>query len=135
MSTLLAVTDTHALIWYAQQRRRRLGRHARRLFEEADAGRAVIYVPTVALVEVFDAARKGLIELANGTHTWVRNLLACGSFVAIDLTVEIVLAAEQLYDIPERMDRLIAATAVHLETPLITRDPEIASMAGLQLLW
>lgn len=33
----LAVVDTHALIWYAGQRWQKLGREARRVFEEVDA--------------------------------------------------------------------------------------------------
>jgi predicted nucleic acid-binding protein len=37
--------------------------------------------------------------------------------------------------IPERGDRLIAATALELDYPLITRDPEIAAAAGLELIW
>jgi predicted nucleic acid-binding protein len=30
---------------------------------------------------------------------------------------------------------LIAATAAVLDMPLITRDPEIAEVAGVELLW
>lgn len=39
------------------------------------------------------------------------------------------------FTIPERGDRLIAATAVALDVPLITRDPEIAACANVTLLW
>jgi predicted nucleic acid-binding protein len=53
----------------------------------------------------------------------------------VDLGVEIVMKAEELYAIRERGDRLIAATAAVLDLPLITRDPEIANAAGVELLW
>jgi predicted nucleic acid-binding protein len=33
---------------------------------------------------------------------------------------------EPLHDIPELHDRLIAATAMHLDLPLITNDPVIS---------
>jgi predicted nucleic acid-binding protein len=46
-----------------------------------------------------------------------------------------VLRAQALYSIPERGDRLIAATAAHMDLPLITRDPEIARAAGVELHW
>jgi predicted nucleic acid-binding protein len=49
--------------------------------------------------------------------------------------VEIVLRSQSLYSIPGRGDRLIAATAAHMDLPLITRDPEIAPAAGVELLW
>ena len=49
--------------------------------------------------------------------------------------IAIVLRAHTLYAIPERGDRLIAATAAELDCPLITRDPEIARAAGVDLIW
>lgn len=42
---------------------------------------------------------------------------------------------EALYAIPGRGDRLIAATAAELDGPLITRDPEIARVAAVDLIW
>jgi predicted nucleic acid-binding protein len=46
-----------------------------------------------------------------------------------------VVKAEELYAIREQGDRLIAATAAVLDLPLVTRDPEIAKAAGVELLW
>jgi PIN domain nuclease of toxin-antitoxin system len=135
LSIQLAVTDTHALIWYAQGRPKKLGRRARAVFEAADGGRAAIYVPTIALVEVLEASRAGLIELAGGAEAWVQALLSTASFFPVALSVDILLKAEQLYAIPERTDRLIAATAALLDTPLITRDPEIELAAGVEVIW
>jgi len=51
------------------------------------------------------------------------------------LTAEIVYLAQRLYAILERGDRLIAATALALDLPLITRDPQIAAAAGVECLW
>ena len=134
MSVQLAVTDTHALIWYAQGRPRKLGRRARSVFEAADRGGAAIYVPTIALVEVLEASRAGLIELAGGAEVWIQGLFSTASFFPVALTVDILLKAEELYAIPERSDRLIAATAALLGAPLITRDPEIGG-AGVEVIW
>jgi len=130
----LAVTDAHALIWYAQGRTRKLGRRARAVFEAADAGAAALYVPTIALVEVLEASRAGLIELTGGVEVWVQALFSTASFFPVALTVDILLRAEELYAIPERGDRLIAATAALLSAPLITRDPEI-ERAGVEVIW
>ncbi len=131
----LAVTDTHALIWYATGAHRRLGREARRLFERADDGQAAIYIPTLVLVEIAENARLGRVALEMGFLAWEEALFASGHFFPIDLTREIVRSAETLYEIPERGDRLIAATAVVLECPLITRDPQIAAAAGVEAVW
>lgn len=130
----LAATDAHALIWYARGRTRRLGAGARRVYRAAEEGRAAIYVPALVLVEVLEAARRGLITLAGGVEVWAEGLFSSGSFFPADLTADIVLAGERLYAIPERGDRLIAATAVVLDVPLITRDPRIRE-AGVEVIW
>lgn len=135
MRTEVAVTDSHALVWYVRGRWKRLGSKARKLFERAETGKAVIYVPVVVLVEVFEAARSGIIHLELGTAVWAEQLFSSGGFLPADLTVDIVLRAEGLYAIPERGDRLIAATAAHLGFPLITRDPEIAELAAVPVVW
>jgi predicted nucleic acid-binding protein len=111
-----------------------LGRHARRVFDAAESGGAGIYVPTLVLVEVLEASRRGVIELAGGSTAWTEGLLAHRSFFAVDRTAAIVLRAEEFYAIPERGDRLIAATAAVLDVPLITRDPEIGG-AGVEVVW
>jgi PIN domain nuclease of toxin-antitoxin system len=131
----LAVTDTHALLWFATGAHRRLGRAARRLFERADDGYAAIYVPTLVLVEVAENVRLGRVALETGFLAWEEALFASGHFFPVDLTREIVRSAETLYEIPQRGDRLIAATAVVLECSLVTRDPQIAASARVAAVW
>lgn len=133
--TRIAVTDSHALIWYSQQRWRRLGRRAVSFFRGADAGRAAVVVPTMVLVEVLEEARRGTLGFSSSASEWVEGLTSSGSFLVADLTAEIVLRAHSLYTIPERGDRLIAATAAVLDYPLITRDPEIGKAAGVEVVW
>lgn len=131
----LAVIDTHALIWALTGQRRRLGRHALRLVERADRGEAALYIPTISLVEVGEAERRGAIRLTSGFDRWVEELFATGQFHPVDLTASIVRRAQALFAIPERGDRLIAASALELDLPLITRDPKIASAAAVRLIW
>jgi PIN domain nuclease of toxin-antitoxin system len=133
--TEVAVTDTHALVWYALERWGKLGRRARELYRRADAGKALIYVPAVVCVELSEVVWSGRIRLDPGFTQWCRALLSSGHFLAADLTLEIVLCADGLYAVPERGDRLIAATAMHLGLPLITRDPRIAEAAGVDVVW
>ncbi len=131
----LAVTDTHALVWFAAGAHRKLGRNARRVFERADAGVAAIYVPTIVLVEVAENVRVGRIELGRTYANWEAELFSAGKYLPVDLTREIVRAADRLYAIPERADRLIAATAVVLGCPLLTRDPAIGRVAIVEVVW
>jgi PIN domain nuclease of toxin-antitoxin system len=130
-----AVTDTHALIWYATGIHRKLGRAARRFFDRADTGRAAVYVPTIVLVEVAELAAAGRVTLTVSFQEWERALFASGKYLPMNLTREVVRVAAELQTIPERGDRLIAATSIHLDCPLITRDPEIARAAGVRGIW
>ena len=131
----IAVTDAHALIWYAMGPGRKLGRRARALFARAERGEATIYVPVLVLVEIAEAIRRGAIRYDGGFARWARQVLASGRFVAANLPPEVVLEAEALYAVPERGDRLIAATAVHLDCPLITNDGAFARVAALATIW
>jgi PIN domain nuclease of toxin-antitoxin system len=131
----LAVTDTHALIWAIDGTRKRLGKHARRLFDRADAGDCAIYIPAHALAELGEACHRSKVTLDLPFEEWARAAFASGKYHEAQLTAEIVYTAQRLYSIPERGDRLIAATAVVLDLPLITRDPEIQRAAGVQCIW
>ena len=129
------MADAHALIWYAMGPGRRLGRAARRHFARAERGQAIVYVPAVVFVEIAEAMRRGALRYNGGFSRWARALIASGRFVAADLTVEIILEAEGLYAIPERGDRLIAATAVSLQCPVITADSAFGRIPGLTTIW
>ena len=131
----VAVTDTHALIWFALGPSRRLGRHARALFERAERRQATIFVPVLVLVELSEAIRRGTVRCDGGFSRWSGELLASGGFIAADLTKDAVFEAERLYGIPERGDRLIAATAAALGCPLITSDSHLTRHAGVTTIW
>jgi predicted nucleic acid-binding protein len=75
------------------------------------------------------------LELPGSLAGWIDGLRHSASYIVHDLTAEVVLASNDLYEIPERGDRLIAATAAHLGVPLITRDPGIAGAAAVPLIW
>jgi PIN domain nuclease of toxin-antitoxin system len=133
--TPVAVTDTHALIWAIEGQGKRLGKHARRLFDSADEGKGAIFIPAQALAELGEACHLNRVRLDLPFEEWARAAFASGKYHEAQLTAEIVYAAQRLYSIPERGDRLIAATAIVLDLPLITRDPEIQRAAGVECIW
>jgi len=55
----------------------------------------------------------------------IENLLESRNYQFEPLSFGIIKTASKIIDIPELHDRLIAATARHLDVPIITNDPEI----------
>ncbi|HEU4884668.1 MAG TPA: PIN domain-containing protein [Longimicrobium sp.] len=132
----IAVTDTHALIWWITNQRRRLGKQANAFFDRVDDGQAVVCIPTLALVELDEAMASGSVSLGEPFPDFVRRLETTPSrYLVVSLTPEILLLAHELLGIPERSDRLIAATAASLGYPLITRDAEITRVIGADHIW
>ncbi len=133
--SVLAVTDTHSLLWHATQRVQKLGLRAREHFERTDRREAAVYVPTFVLAEVGELVHLGRVQLPRPFEEWLDDLLGSKVYIPADLTADVVRSAHSLFAIPERGDRLIAATAVALDVPLITRDGEIAACAQVGRLW
>lgn len=132
----IAVLDTHALIWWIDGRMRHVGRRARAFLERVDDGAAVACVPAIALVELGEAIQRGVLALDEPFDALVERLDSTPSrYQVVPLTAAVVRRAHDLYAIPERGDRLIAATAREQGYPLITRDPEIAAAIGGEHLW
>lgn len=130
-----AVTDTCALVWYATGQTRKLGRYALRQFERADRGEATVVVPALVLVEIAELVQRGHLTLSMPFGQWVDALLSNPCYILQSLSGEIVIRAHDLQAIPERSDRLIAATAVWLDCALMTRDAAIAATAVVPVLW
>lgn len=132
----IAVVDTHALIWWIGGRTRQLGRRARTFLERVDEGAAVACVPAIVLVELGEAIQRGVFSLDEPFEAFVARLENTPSrYQVVPLTAAIVSRAHELYAIPERGDRLIAATARELGYALVTRDPAIAAAIRGEWVW
>ena len=136
MPTALAVTDTHALLWWGDSaKQKKVGRRARAHFQRADQELAAIYVPTIVIAEISELVHLGRIELAVPFGVWLDALERSRNYLIADLTADVVRCANDLFAIAERGDRLIAATAQSLNVPLMTRDQHIGATSGVELLW
>jgi PIN domain nuclease of toxin-antitoxin system len=52
----------------------------------------------------------------------------------VDLEVALALPRIARVDVPDMPDRIIAATALHLNVPLVSRDRQIQA-AGIHTIW
>jgi len=130
-----AVTDTHGLIWYLEDSPR-LGSDARAVFDACDRGKIVVYVPTICLVEITYLQEKGRIPVNLKAKLDTELQAGTTGLILASLTPEVADAVAHVprSDVPDMPDRIIAATAVHLGLPLISRDRAI-QLSAVETVW
>jgi len=132
---LRAVADTHAIIWYIFADIR-LSATARETIEQAAAAGDQIAFSSITLAEIVYLSEKGRLA----PETLDRLLQAVDEEQAVLLEVPFnrsiarALTKVQRSQVPDMPDRIIAATALHLGVPLISRDRKIR-LAGLETIW
>lgn len=133
MSSL--VLDTHATVW-ALVDRTRLSASATAAIQTANAANATVFVPTICIVEITYLVEKGRLPPAVKTQLMATlddptsNL----AVAALDLDIADRLEHVERDQVPDMPDRIIAATAVHLGLPLISRDRKIRT-SSVTTIW
>ena len=129
------VTDTHALIWYLEDSRR-LSAAANDIFEQCDRGEIVIYIPTICLVEIVYLQERKRIATDLRMRLDAELKTGRSGFILQDLTWGVVdaLATIPPASVPDMPDRIIAATAIYLDLPLMSRDRRMP-LAGVNVIW
>jgi len=132
---LRAVADTHAVIWYLFADER-LSANARAMIEEVTAGGDQIAFSSITLAEIVYLSEKGRVDPAT-----LDRLLAAVDHedavlaeIPLDRHVAQTLREVERTQVPDLPDRIIAATALHLGLPLISRDRRIR-LSGLDTIW
>jgi len=132
---LRAVADTHTVIWYLFADER-LSATARAFMEEAAADGDQIALSSITLAEIVYLSEKGRIAPA----TLDRLLTAMDREntvlveIPFDRHVALALRKVERSQVPDPPDRIIAATAIYLGLPLISRDRRI-QVANLNTIW
>jgi predicted nucleic acid-binding protein len=126
------VTDTHALYWYLNGSSK-LGPDARQAYEKAEAGSAIIYVPSIVMAELYYLMAKLGAE-AEFQQQYGR-IAAASYFRAVGFEGSDVLWFGRNAAVPEMHDRIIAGLAVRLGIPLLTRDPQIIAGRIVRTVW
>lgn len=125
------VLDTHAWIWWASDPDR-LSARARK----AVAGARFVAVPAICCWEVAMLCVKGRLKIDRDVGAWIRAALALPGLSLMDLSSEISVAAARLTELHgDPADRMIAATAIELGAPLITKDEKLARFAPVAAIW
>jgi PIN domain nuclease of toxin-antitoxin system len=132
---LAAVADTHAIIWYIFDDAR-LSKKARSFLDDAAKDGHLVGVSTITLAEIVYLSEGGRIHLDTLTRLVAaldnpRNVL---TEIPFDRHIALTLSRVDRGVVPDLPDRIIAATALRLNVPLITRDGKIR-LPDLQTVW
>lgn len=130
------VADTHALHWHLTNDPR-LTTEAKQLLSEADAGLHRILVPSIILVEATYLVEKGKLaaNLLQELLTRVQTVRGSYAVAPLDLGVVQALRTIPRDAVPDMPDRIIVATAKHLNLALISRDEKIQKAEVVKVIW
>lgn len=122
------VADTHAVVWYLARPDRLSAAAVEAMDAAVDAGDTVA-VSAISLVEI-----QYLVEKKRLSPVLLRRLdeaLAerdpAFEIVALDVGVAVALREVPRDEVPDMPDRIIVATALHLDAPLVSCDGRIRS--------
>jgi PIN domain nuclease of toxin-antitoxin system len=130
------VTDTHALYWHLTQDQK-LSPVAQQIFKDADIGKNQILIPGIILIEMIYLTEKGRIN--DSSLAKVLDLLDIvdGSYAVAALDHHTAKALQKIprSAVPDMPDRIITATALQLDLPLITKDEDIRKSTIVNIIW
>lgn len=126
------VADTHALFWYLTGSPK-LGSQALQAFQAAEQGHAKIIVPTIVLAELYFLNEK-LGHPLNFLEEY-RKMLASGLFEFSPLDEALILFFPYLAEVHEMHDRIVAAVALRLQAPLLTKDEAMRRSGVIIVQW
>lgn len=90
----------------------------------------------IVLWEIAMLAAKQRVFLSVPTDQFIEDLLQGLHLAVLPISPSIAVRAQaSVFLHKDPADRLIAATAMELDAPLITADRKLAQVAGLRVLW
>ena len=123
--------DTHSLVWYFSDDGR-LSEKALNAFEDA-IEEGIVIVPSIVLAEIMFIAKKGRISL--GFAETLGKIEEQENFEVAALDSDVLKVADTIEADLEMHDKLIVATALHLDSALITRDRRIRGSGIVSIIW
>jgi PIN domain nuclease of toxin-antitoxin system len=129
------VLDTHAVIWYLLDDLQLPPSIGQLIDQAAETGDS-IFISAISLVEIVYLTERG--RIAQESYDRLARELNddASAFILVAVDAEVVKEMRNVRRsvVPDMPDRIIAANALHLRSPLVTRDRRLQSL-GMQTLW
>ncbi len=130
------IVDTHCLIWHFTQDAS-LSERVRSILRDADEGKEGVLVPSIVLIEfVYLAERhripRGLVARILGL---VGDPESAYRMAPLDLEVARRVPLVDRKCVADLPDRVVAATALVYECPVLTCDARLRALPNIQTVW
>jgi len=130
------VIDTQIAVWYFENSPR-LSTAAGNAIDSTTRSGGTIFIPTITFVELVYLIEKGRLTPDKLIRLNAELRLPNTSFTVQPLTKEIsdtigLIPRSLVADMP---DRIVSATALYLNLPLITSDSAIHKLPNVQTIW
>jgi PIN domain nuclease of toxin-antitoxin system len=132
--SLLILLDTHVVLWLAQDYKR-ISSRAQAAIQDARKKERGLAVSCMTLLEIARLAARGRIGLTPDAETVLREIE--DRFIVLPITRNIAL---QAFELPEEfpndpVDRVLGATALVEDIPLVTADRQIRKSHAVPTIW
>lgn len=131
----MILLDTHILIWDALAPER-LSPAATTSLQQANQGDGML-IADISLWEIAMLMQKGRLQVAAESHTFLNLILAANRLTVQPISAQIASLATQLPRLvnADPADRLIVATAIAAQAPLVTADRNLHHAARVPIIW
>jgi PIN domain nuclease of toxin-antitoxin system len=131
----MLVLDTHAWIWWVNESAQLSAEAQAVITDTLDAGET-IGIPAIVCWEVAMLVHKRRLVLAMDVVKWLDVALQFPNVQLIPLSPRIAALSTRLEGLHgDPADRLIVATSLVHEAPLVTKDQKITAWGGVSTLW
>lgn len=118
--------DTHIALWL-DSGSERLRRSSRALIDQVWQSEGSVFLSAIAVWEIAVLVDTGRIELDLPIENWIQRFIARPGIETVSLSLSAASRSYQLHHLEHRdpADRLLIATAMELDCPLVTYDQRI----------
>ena len=131
----MILLDTHALLWWVNDPTT-LSNPAIKSIDAAVMSKSV-HVSCISSWEIALLVERGRLRLALDVRDWISRCEALPFLTFVSVDNAIAIESVRLPDFPhaDPADRIIAATALSLGAPLVTKDDKLRNYPHVKTIW